>query len=281
MKNIIWLVDANMSLEHAAVGKVIQLSNAFSKKVDIVLDKRVRGIERWYLKNFSNSEALEDSVAAHQNDIALELSNQFDLHGVDYAVHKATENDHVRSVEQLLSDDSMLVVQASANVLRHPMLQMAKKFNCNILILKDSSWHRPLSIVSAIDPLHENDRPALLDDYIVKVSRSFKNSFKASWRVVHCCFVSPLFLEHKKRILEIHSDAVGDFSRKVGISSVDTTILQGVPETTLPDWLVRNKIDILCLGYIARNRLESYLVGSTTHSLMKAPPCDMLMVHQN
>ena len=109
MENIIWLVDATMSLDHASVDKIIQLANNFAKSVDIVIDKRLRSVERWYWKHLTGSGTVEDSLAIHQASLARQLSIRFESRGVKYRVHRTNSSDDVLSTGQLVADNALLI----------------------------------------------------------------------------------------------------------------------------------------------------------------------------
>ena len=281
MKNIIWLVDINMAPNDPCANKVIQVANALNKRVDLVIDRRVRSTERWYWPHLLDDRNIAHDLDKRQNELADHLSKQFSAHDIELTIYQEANGDYLASLTKLLSEDELLILQADAHSIRQRVFQLANKFYCNILLLTQQPWHKPIAIAAAVDPLHENDRPAKLDHYIVNTSKSLRRDMQGTFKLTHCCFTPPVFIEHKNAILAIHRDAFEEFAKKTGVALNDTTLLNGIPEHALPDWIHRHNIDLLCLGYIARNNLENYLVGSTTYALLKSPPCDMLMVHHS
>jgi len=281
MEKIIWSIDSNMKQDDASIDKVIRLAQALGKHVSILIDKRNRTTERLYWKLLTRSREFDENLTAHQEKLIKYIEKKLDDGQVNFSVHESVDDNYLRSLNHLIIKDSLLIVRVQAGLLRHPFFALAKDFDCNILLLGEKPWPSTVKVAASVDPLHENDRPAMLDHYIVKLSNMLKNKIKGKWQLVHCCSVAPLFLDHKKKIIEIHREALSDFSRETNTPKSDTTLLEGIPEEILPNWVRKQDINILCLGYIARSSVVNYLVGSTTHELLKSPPCDMLLLHQS
>ena len=281
MEKVIWSIDSNMRQDDASINKVIRIAQALGKHVDILIDKRNRTTERLYWKLLTRSREFDENLTTHQEKLIRHIQTMFDDGQVNFSIHESIDDNYLRSLNSLIIKDSLLIVRVQAGLLRHPFFDLSKDFDCNILLLDEKPWPSTVKFAASVDPLHENDRPATLDHYIVKLSKSLKNKMKGEWQLVHCCTVSPLFLEHKRKIIEIHREALSDFARDTNTQKSDTSLIEGIPEKTLPNWVCKHDINILCVGYIARSSVVNYLVGSTTHELLKSPPCDMLMMHQS
>ena len=281
MEKIIWSIDSNMTPDDHSINKVIRIAKCIGKHIDVLIDKRNRASERLYWKLLTRTREFNDELTTHQEKLITEIKQQLDNSQITYKIHESIDDDYMYSLGRLVIKDSLLIAHTQAGILRHPFFSLAKDFDCNIFLIDKKPWPVTVNIAATVDPLHENDRPAKLDQYIVQFSKTLKNKISGRWRLVHCCFISPFLLKHQSKINEIHREALTDFAKETGTLKTDITMLQGKPETALPKWINENKIDILCLGYIARNDLHNYLVGSTTHALLKKVPCDMLMVHQS
>ena len=281
MEKIIWSIDSNMAEDDVSIGKVIRIAQALGKNVDVLLDKRNRTTERLYWRLLTRSREFDEDLTRHQEQLIKHIKTELERGQVKYSIHESIDDNYLRSLNHLIIQDSLLITRVQAGLLRHPFIELAKEFNCNILLLDERPWPSTLNIAASVDPLHENDRPAVLDHYIVKLSKSLKIRLKGNWQLVHCCSVPALSSEHRKKIIEIHREALSDFNQGTNTKKAETTLLEGVPERVLPDWVRSQKINILCLGYIARSSIMNYLVGSTTHQLLKSPPCDMLLMHQS
>ena len=54
--------------------------------------------------------------------------------------------------------------------------------------------------------------------------------------------------------------------------------LEGDPEEALPDFLEKEKVDLLIMGAVSRSRLDSALIGHTAERLLDSVSCDVLVI---
>ncbi|WP_413700173.1 universal stress protein [Psychromonas sp. KJ10-10] len=174
--------------------------------------------------------------------------------------------------------NSLVVIEDSQPAKRHPIFQLLTQINAPILLLSNKTWKHPLNIVGAIDPLHENARPETIDDSIVEMMRHWGRDLKAKPTIAHCCYISPVLSQYKKKIMAEHQEALKAFSRKLQLNKDQQVLLDGQPEDILPSYVKNNQVDVLFIGLVARNKLSQFWIGSTTSALLTTPPCDLLLI---
>ncbi len=278
MKTLLWLVDTRHPIPDASIEKLAYLSRTFGVELEIMLDKRVRSFERSYWLQFSGGKELVSNYRASQNQLGSYLARTLEDRDIAFKIEEIEDSSYFSRLKEKLNAESLLVIDDQPRAQRHPVFQQFSKLSASVLLLTPQAWHDPITIASAVDPLHEHARPTQLDHHIVSVTSAWRKPLQASLFLVHCCFTPPVFLEHRKTIMGIHRDGLNEFARKSNIPDEETVMLEGIPEHALPRWVKTHEIDILALGIVARSRLESFWVGSTTTALLDEPPCDMLLI---
>lgn len=276
----VWLIDGRREISDVVVKKIIKIVAAYSAKLSIVYDNRLRAKERNYWFDDKVFETISnDWVAAQQHKINVVKSLLTDAkvnHRIDVVEHTEFEKTLTNCFKQ--AKNNVLVLQNEALGSRHPIFQALASLPCSILLLRDSRWRKELKFLGAVDPLHENSRPMDLDLKIVEQTKKLAQVFNANWFIGHACYVQPSFLQYKKKFEDIHREGLQEFLDQVKIPRLHGVLLKGMPEDAITDWMVEQKADLLVMGIVARNKLISHLVGSTTMPLLNNPPSDMLLV---
>lgn len=60
--------------------------------------------------------------------------------------------------------------------------------------------------------------------------------------------------------------------------NLETYLFQGVPVTTISDFVEKNDVDLLVLGFVKHSAFYRWFVGSTTDGLVEDVPCHVLVV---
>ena len=141
-------------------------------------------------------------------------------------------------------------------------------------------WKENINAIGAVDPLHENDRPAKIDEHIVQHLKSWEDSLSVKWKLIHCCYISSVLYQYKNKVLSMHQDGLKEFADQFRIKRDQYKLLEGLPEEALKSYINKNHIDILFIGLVNRNMLDKFWVGSTTSNFLYEPPCDLLLIKQ-
>ena len=278
--SITWLVDGRHDVHAVVKDKIITLAKLQQAKVTLIFDNRMRARERHYWFLFDKSNEVEDNWRREQlrKQQALEQSLRqsgipYDAETIENASYRDYINKHQKNVK-----DSLVVIQDQKVAERHPIFQDLAKINSHILLLGQKPWSGNMSLVGAVDPMHENARPDDMDFIISRKTRHLAKLFKCEWFIGHVCHIPAAFLQYKSKISTLHRQGLEDFIQRIGATSKHGVLLSGLPERALSDWIAQQNIDVLLIGNVTRNALLSHLVGSTTTALLSNPPCDMYLV---
>lgn len=145
------------------------------------------------------------------------------------------------------------------------------------------------SICASVDPLHEADKPAALDYKLIASSDSLARAMSAQLYLAHCYNPLPRTLVFDASIIgdydayagEVrtrHQAVFSEFADTAGIPATHRQLLQGYPEEAIPEFIEKQKINLLVMGAVSRSRLDAALIGHTAERLLDEVPCDVLVV---
>jgi universal stress protein E len=166
-------------------------------------------------------------------------------------------------------------------------------------VLSNTDWHlirgcpAPLWLVkpgpiaekpkvfAAVDPLHEHDKPAQLDDRIFKFAAELADKVGGELHVVHA-FAAPIGLELPPDVIEAienqHRDAMADFLKAHNVPDGRAHLLEGPPAECLVESTADNDADFVIMGAVSRRGLDKLFVGSTANRVLDRLHCDLVIV---
>ncbi len=151
---------------------------------------------------------------------------------------------------------------------------------------------RPI-FVAAIDPLHEHDKPAALDDEILIISKMLAEATNAEVRAFHSYDpriavatatanaylpVSLPFDEIEKQMHEQHQKRFNEVVTFHGIDADKSHLVSGVTHEELPEFSKSVAADVVIMGAVSRNRWKRLFIGATAERTLEHLPCDLLIV---
>ena len=149
------------------------------------------------------------------------------------------------------------------------------------------------TIVAAVDPLNENDKPAALDDEILQTCNFLGEQTEATVHAVHSYDpriamasatanayipVSMGLSEIKQQMEEVHGkrfDEVTDFHK---IPKDNRHLICGMAHEELPSIAKQLDADVVVMGAVARNRWQRLFIGATAEKTLELLPCDLLVI---
>ncbi|MDX1403141.1 MAG: universal stress protein [Woeseiaceae bacterium] len=148
-------------------------------------------------------------------------------------------------------------------------------------------------VIAAIDPLHEHDKPAALDDEILITSKSIAKAVNAEVRAFHAYDpriavatatanayipVSLPFDEIEKQMHEQHEKRFNEVVDFHGVDADKSHLVAGVTHEELPEFAASVNADVVVMGAVSRNRWKRLFIGSTAERTLEHLHCDLLIV---
>jgi len=149
------------------------------------------------------------------------------------------------------------------------------------------------TLLAAIDPLNEHDKPAALDDEILVLSKVLAEASGGVVRAFHSYDpriavatatanayipVSLPFDEIEKQMAEQHEKRFNEVIEFHGIEKENSHLVAGLTHEELPALAEEINADVVVMGAVSRNRWKRLFIGATAERTLEHLPCDLLIV---
>lgn len=147
--------------------------------------------------------------------------------------------------------------------------------------------------IAAIDPLNEHDKPAALDDEILRVGTGLAKLTGAELRAFHAYDprmavatatanayipVSLPLTEIEMEMRAQHESRFREITDFHGIDAHKLHLVRGLTHEELPALAKELDASVVIMGAVARNRLQRLFIGATAERTLEHLPCDLLIV---
>ncbi len=144
------------------------------------------------------------------------------------------------------------------------------------LVKPDTSMDEPIVLV-AVDPMHDNDKPATLDARLVAEGFAVADQLGGVVHVFHAYnpFIDP---DDPKRVEDAHVSAMQKLATDLQVPDERTHVRPGNTVDLLPQLAREIGAAVVVMGAVSRSRLEHAIVGSTAENVLDLLPCDVMIV---
>jgi len=209
----------------------------------------------------------------------------------DYPVHDSVVREVIREKIDLLIIHSHRHTTLSRLFLSNTDWQLLRLCPCPILIVKSANPYpkKPLFMVS-VDPVHSNDKPAALDQRLLKIAQSFAQGCRAAVHLVHFYMPllpisaglmvdpTPLPLEIQQQHTHRIKKAFQRLIQKAKLGPRHAHLREGTAVDDLPDFVKKTKTNLLVMGAVSRSTMKRLFIGATAETVIDALECDVLIV---
>lgn len=160
-------------------------------------------------------------------------------------------------------------------------------------LVKERDMQDPPVFVASVDPTHEHDKPASLDDNILIMCKTLAERTGGSVhafhsfdpRIVLATATANAYIPASLPYDEIEKDMREQHGRRFeevlafhDIPDDHTHLVNGATHEELPAIATELSADVVVMGAIARNRWKRLFVGATAERTLEHLPCDMLII---
>lgn len=172
--------------------------------------------------------------------------------------------------------------------------QLIRVCPCPIWFVKSKPFPDKPQIIGAVDPSLAHDKPAALDDAIVRTALALAEKLDGEAHFLHTYLplagvakianrtLKPIKLsleEIEARIKSEHREALDALAAAHGIPADRLHQLPGRTSELLPSFARARNAGLVVMGGLARWGLKRMAIGSTAERTMDHLPCDVLIVH--
>ncbi|MFW2403742.1 MAG: universal stress protein, partial [Gammaproteobacteria bacterium] len=144
------------------------------------------------------------------------------------------------------------------------------------LVKQERNFESPV-ILAAVDPLHDNDKPANLDSRLLSEAFELADETGGIVHVFHGYnpFIDP---DDPKQVETAHEQAMEALAEQFQLPADRVHVRPGNAVDLLPAIANEISADLVVMGAVSRARLEYAIVGSTAENVLDQLPCDVLIV---
>lgn len=150
-----------------------------------------------------------------------------------------------------------------------------------LLLVKPRALAAKPRVIAAIDPLHEHDKPGLLNEAIYGLAVLLADATGGELHAVHSC--SPpmgidLPSDVADQLAEQHRQAFAEFLVSHPVPDGHAKLLPGPPAESLVRAAEDLEADLMVMGAVSRRGLTRWFIGSTAERILDRLPCDLVIV---
>jgi universal stress protein E len=161
------------------------------------------------------------------------------------------------------------------------------------MLVKPASQAAVKTIIAAVDPVHDRDKPADLDHDIITTAQKLAAIANGELHVVHAFDPAPAYVvsvdalsfpiaEPIREVMQglkmRHTKALDALLAGYAISKDRIHLGEGGTREVLMASIDDLHADVVVMGAVARGALKRMLLGSTAELLLDHVPCDLLII---
>jgi universal stress protein E len=158
---------------------------------------------------------------------------------------------------------------------------LIRKCPTPLLLVKDRKLATEPVVMAAVDPVHEHDKPAALDDRIFNFAADLARTVRGHLHIVHA-FSTPLGVELPPDVRDIiakeHRDAMKQFLDAHPVLGDRSYLYEGLAHECLQQAAKDHEADFVVMGAVARRGLKRLFIGSTAERVLDRLPCDLVII---
>lgn len=203
-------------------------------------------------------------------------------------------------VRKVMDSQPLLVVKDTHyhDVLKRTLLSntdwsLIRSCPAPLLLVKPRQISATPTVLAAVDPMHEHDKPAELDRTILSFSKELATAIGGQLHVLHSYDTAPLLAAASDTpattlsvpVAELtagaereHREALDALLSGYPIDPSHVHLEEGVAHQVLVQTAQEQNVDIVVMGAVSRSGLKRIFVGSTAERTLDRLPCDLIIV---
>ncbi len=300
-RHILAIVDPT-SDEQPALARAARIADGSGATLELFVcdyDQYLAG-ERFFDEN-SLLKARQALLASHRrrlSELAEGISARYSIEvrqdiAWDHPLHEGVVRKAIATGAGLIVKDTHYHSAFKRSLFSNTDWNLIRTSPCDLLLVKPHEYAAKPQVIAAVDPLHEHDKPADLDDRILDAANSLCSTLGGTLHVCHAfdpapalavsadAVTMPLAVPARELIETLkatHTRAVHSLVDRREFGREHLHIHQGAAHEVLLDLAEELHADVAVMGAVSRSALQRLFLGSTAERLMDRLPCDLLIV---
>jgi universal stress protein E len=248
----------------------------------------------------SLEKAREEVIQSHENHLE-KLAEPLRADGVivkttalwDHPLYEGIVRQAVESGAALVVKDTHHHSAVARALLTNTDWNLIRTCPLPLWLVKPQDFPETPVFVAAIDPMHQHDKPAALDDEILHISKELSRTVDGELHAFHSYDpriavatatanayipVSLPFDEIEQQMHEDHQKRFREITDFHKIEDDNAHLVAGLTHEELPLIAENLKADVVVMGAVARNRWKRLFIGATAERTLEHLPCDLLII---
>ncbi len=162
---------------------------------------------------------------------------------------------------------------------------------CPLWLVRSPEAIAGARIIAAVDPLHEHDKPASLDQQIVALAQFISAQVKGELHILHAYDTTPAYMitpgvesgsvdwqQIEEHLYKIHDSALFKLAKEFSIPASQVHLEAGSVRKTMSRLVKDLQAGLVVMGAVARNPLKRIFIGSSAEEVLDNLPCDIVVV---
>lgn len=253
----------------------------------------------WYLSN--EAKEIGAQISAAQNAFIDDIADNIRATGIvvetDILEERPMADGIIRMVVEQNAGILVKGTQHHSNADRAVFVdtdwQLVRQCPCPLYLVKPNEVRDKPVIIAAVDPTHDHDKPAVLDQLIVDAALTLAKKTQGDVHLLHTYqrltgvgraasrSFKPLKIPMEKidqRIQSEHRSKLDALAAANDIPAENVHQLPGRTRDLLPTFARAEGADLVVMGALARWSLKRAIIGSTAERVLDFLPCDVLIV---
>lgn len=211
----------------------------------------------------------------------------------DRPLHEAIVRKVLRSNPGLVVKDTHYHSTIERSLFSNTDWDLIRDCPAPLLLVKPHEVGKDVSVIAAVDPVHERDKPADLDRRIVDIAVELADKTGARLDLFHAFDPSPAYAvsadsmafpisapmsEMMQALKQSHEEAMETLVERYELDDGSVHILEGDIREQLLGLAEKLATDVVVIGAVSRGALKRFFLGSTAERLLDRIPCDLLIV---
>lgn len=160
-------------------------------------------------------------------------------------------------------------------------------------LVKPRALSEQATLIAAIDPMNQNDKPAALDDEIIHLGKRLVSALNGRLHAFHSYDpriavatatanayipVSLPLDEIEQQMHDEHKKRFDEITTFHGVKDDRSHLVCGLTHEELPAMADELRADVVIMGAVSRNHWKRLFIGATAERTLEHLPCDLLIV---
>ena len=214
----------------------------------------------------------------------------------DTPLHEAIVREAIQFQPDIVFKDAHHHSMLSRALFTNTDWHLIRECPSTLWLAKQSKVAEREIVMAAVEPTHQHDEPAALDQKIIEQAKVLSALFDDSPHLVHVynvpteavisayapvpALASPPidYADNVNQVKKHHAEALEKLARDAGLPEGRVHLRQGYPAELLPDLAKELNAGVVVMGAVARSRLKRVVIGSTAERTLDRFSCDIVVV---